>query len=299
MKTVDIDILNKRYKTDADFENADAEYFQKIEEIKNAVIKNAAVAPVILIAGPSGSGKTTTAHNLEAMLDKAGVETHTISLDNYFRTVTEAERSTVDFESPSRVDGELLSEHISEIARGKEVEIPIFDFVNTRRSDETIKLKRNDGELIIFEGIHALNPSVITAPREFTTKIYVSVQTRVTYGDKVLQPEYVRLLRRIARDKLYRGRSAAVTLSYFESVTKGETNFVKPFENFADFSVDTFVGYEAGVYKGVIEKDIISAVVNEKDENAKRILTDFLSAVAVFEKEKTPENSLIREFIGR
>lgn len=299
MKIVDINELNAKYKTRADFTGADAEYFRKIDEIKEAVIKNAATAPVILIAGPSGSGKTTTAHNLEAVLDKAGVETHTVSLDNYFRTVTEEERSRIDFEAPSRVDGELLSEHIAKIARGEEVEIPVFDFPNMRRSDETIKLKRNGGELIIFEGIHALNPSVITAPREFTTKIYVSVRTRVSYGDKILQPEYVRLLRRIARDKLYRGRSVAVTLSYLESVTRGENNFVKPFKRFADFQIDTFLGYETGVYKGIIERDIINAATDEKDENAKNILTEFLSYVCAFDKEKTPENSLIREFIGR
>ena len=185
------------------------------------------------------------------------------------------------------MDGELLSEHIAKIARGEEVEIPVFDFPNMRRSDETIKLKRNDGELIIFEGIHALNPSVITAPREFTAKIYVSVRTRVSYGDKILQPEYVRLLRRIARDKLYRGRSVAVTLSYLESVTRGENNFVKPFKRFADFQIDTFLGYETGVYKGIIERDIINAAT---DENAKNILTEFLSYVCAFDKEKTPGN---------
>lgn len=299
MKIVDINELNEKYKTRADFTEADAEYFQKIDEIKEAVIKNAATAPVILIAGPSGSGKTTTAHNLEAALDKAGAETHTISLDNYFRTVTEEERSTIDFESPSRVDGELLSDHIAKIARGEEIEIPVFDFPNMRRSDETIKLKRSDGELIIFEGIHALNPSVITAPGEFTAKIYVSVRTRVSYGNEVLQPEYVRLLRRIARDKLYRGRTAAVTLSYLESVTRGENNFVKPFKRFADFQIDTFLGYEAGVYKSIIERDIINVAADEKDENAKKILTGFLSCVCALDKEKTPENSLIREFIGR
>ena len=285
MKIVDINELNEKYKTRADFTEADAEYFQKIDEIKEAVIKNAATAPVILIAGPSGSGKTTTAHNLEAALDKAGAETHTVSLDNYFRTVTEEERSTIDFESPSRVDGELLSEHIAKIARGEEIEIPVFDFPNMRRSDETIKLKRSDGELIIFEGIHALNPSVITAPGEFTAKIYVSVRTRVSYGNEVLQPEYVRL--------------AAVTLSYLESVTRGENNFVKPFKRFADFQIDTFLGYEAGVYKSIIERDIINVAADEKDENAKKILTGFLSCVCALDKEKTPENSLIREFIGR
>ena len=181
----------------------------------------------------------------------------------------------------------------------KEIELPTFDFLNTKNVKSGEKFKRKPNEIVIFEGIHALNPSVITAPGEFTAKIYVSVRTRVSYGNEVLQPEYVRLLRRIARDKLYRGRTAAVTLSYLESVTRGENNFVKPFKRFADFQIDTFLGYEAGVYKSIIERDIINVAADEKDENAKKILTGFLSCVCALDKEKTPENSLIREFIGR
>ncbi len=296
MKTVNVNELNKRYGIPGQFEKTDEEYYSVVNAVKESVKRDFKEKPIILISGPSGSGKTTTAEMLESMLDVEGVSTHTVSIDNYFRTVTEAERGNVDYESPTRVDGELLSEHIEKIARCEEVEIPIFDFVSTMRSDKTVRLKRKPDELVIFEGIHALNPSVITAPKDTTSKIYISVRTRVSYGDKLLPPEYVRLMRRIARDKLFRGRSAEETLKFYDEVKRGEDKYVLPFKRYADYSIDSFIGYEVGVYKSVVESDVSALAGNY--ETAK-VLCEFLKNVKPLDPEKTPYNSLIREFIGR
>lgn len=296
MKTVNVNELNKRYGISGQFEKTDEEYYSVVNAVKESVKRDYKEKPIILISGPSGSGKTTTAEMLESMLDGEGVSTHTVSIDNYFRTVTEAERGNVDYESPTRVDGELLSEHIEKIARCEEVEIPIFDFVSTMRSDKTVRLKRKPDELVIFEGIHALNPSVITAPKDATSKIYISVRTRVSYGDKLLPPEYVRLMRRIARDKLFRGRSAEETLKFYDEVKRGEDKYVLPFKRYADYSIDSFIGYEVGVYKSVVESDVSALAGNY--ETAK-VLCEFLKNVKPLNPEKTPYNSLIREFIGR
>lgn len=296
MKTVNVNELNKRYGISGQFEKTDEEYYSVVNAVKESVKRDFKEKPIILISGPSGSGKTTTAEMLESMLDGEGVSTHTVSIDNYFRTVTEAERGNVDYESPTRVDGELLSEHIEKIARCEEVEIPIFDFVSTMRSDKTVRLKRKPDELVIFEGIHALNPSVITAQKDATSKIYISVRTRVSYGDKLLPPEYVRLMRRIARDKLFRGRSAEETLKFYDEVKRGEDKYVLPFKRYADYSIDSFIGYEVGVYKSVVESDVSALAGNY--ETAK-VLCEFLENVKPLNPEKTPYNSLIREFIGR
>lgn len=296
MKTVNVNELNKRYGIFGQFEKTDEEYYSVVNAVKESVKRDFKEKPIILISGPSGSGKTTTAEMLESMLDGEGVSTHTVSIDNYFRTVTEAERGNVDYESPTRVDGELLSEHIEKIARCEEVEIPIFDFVSTMRSDKTVRLKRKPDELVIFEGIHALNPSVITASKAATSKIYISVRTRVSYGEKLLPPEYVRLMRRIARDKLFRGRSAEETLKFYDEVKRGEDKYVLPFKRYADYSIDSFIGYEVGVYKSVVESDVSALAGNY--ETAK-VLCEFLENVKPLNPEKTPYNSLIREFIGR
>lgn len=301
MKIVAIEELNGRYADDGEFEKTDEEYASRLSGIKDDIERHAEERPIILLSGPSGSGKTTTAHMLEDMLDRDGVSTHTVSLDNYFRSVTDAERDTVDYEAPSRIDGELLSEHISRIFAGEEVDVPIFDFTKTSRSDKTVKLKRLPGELVIFEGIHALNPSVITAPKEITAKIYISVRTRISYGDgNILQPEYVRFMRRIARDKLFRGRDVAETAEYFASVRCGEENFVMPFKKLADYEIDSFIGYEPGVYKSVVEGDLLSvSATGESGAKAIARLKEFLKYVKPLNAEKTPYNSLIREFIGR
>ena len=283
------------FANESDLLAADDEYLRRLNAVKETIIRNSSVSPVILLSGPSGSGKTTTARMIEKLLDDEGFETHVVSLDDYFKTVTESERGTVDFESPTRVDGELLTEHIERLIEGKEIEIPSFDFVNTRRSDKVRKLKRAENELVIFEGIHALNPSVVACGDEKTLKLYVSVRSRVKYGDGLFEPQYIRLLRRISRDKLFRGRTAEETIAYFASVSAGEQKYVFPYKRRADISIDSFVPYEAGVYKTTVGDEVKSLA--DKSQTAD-VLWKFLKNVEGISKDLVPAYSLVREFIG-
>ncbi len=290
---IDLKDINEKYLSAEDFLSADKEYIAKLSAIKTEIEKNAATRPVTLLSGPSGSGKTTTAKMLESMLDGEGYETHVISLDDYFKTVKEGE--VVDFESPDRVDGELLSSHIERLTHSEEILVPSFDFINTRRTDKYTRLKRGEKEIVIFEGIHALNPSVVNCDKISVNKIFVSAQTSVKCGDKILSPELIRLLRRIARDRLYRGRSAADTIAHLQSVTAGEVKFVYPFAKYADFTVNSFIPYELKVYKTAIGKEI-EKISGENQIAAQ--LDDFLSKVKGTDLNFVPARSLIREFIG-
>lgn len=285
--------INEKYVSADDFLSADKEYSVKLSAIKEAIKAKAETCPVTLISGPSGSGKTTTAKMLESMLDGEGYETHVISLDDYFKTVREGEK--VDFESPERVDGELLSSHIERLTCGEEILVPTFDFVNTRRTDKYARIKRGEKEIVIFEGIHALNPAVVNCSKINVNKIFVSAETAIDYGDKTLPPKFVRLLRRISRDKLYRGRSAADTIAHFIGVTEGEVKYVYPFAKNADFAVNSFIPYELKVYKTAIGDEL--AKISGENEIAAE-LTDFLDKVKGADESLVPVRSLIREFIG-
>lgn len=256
--------------------------------------------PLILLSGPSGSGKTTTALKIEAFLDDMGLETHTISMDNYFlpkdRINTYDENGEIDYESPYRIDIDLLQEHMSELADCREVEIPLFDFTMQDRCG-TKKLKRGRGELILFEGIHALNPEV-TGYEDISSRLYVSVRTRIQMSDgELFHPEFIRLMRRIIRDNNYRGRSISDTMRVFGSVQRGERLYIEPYKNRAHYHLDTFMPYEAAAYKTFIG-DEISLVqpecADEKYLNLKKLFSDLEAC----DEKYIPERSLIREFIG-
>ena len=240
---------------------ADLAFLDELEKVADAIRKTAVERPVILLAGPSGSGKTTTAFLLERFLDGWGVETHTISMDNFFSTMTSQQREMaatgkLDLESPARVDIPYLNQHLQSIIACKPTWMPRYHFPTTTRIDQDWQLTRKPGELLLLEGIHALNPDVITIPEEMTVRLYVSVRTRVTNGETVLHPSRLRLMRRMLRDKNFRQRSVAETLSMFEHVQAGEHKYIAPYKKRADFSIDTFLPYELGIYKTLLDGEL-------------------------------------------
>ena len=159
-------------------------YEQQIVRAADLIAAHAQERPAVLLAGPSGSGKTTTALLIERELDRRGMETHTLSMDDYFCPLTERElelfsRNELDLERPSRVDVPFFQEQLGKLLAGEEVELPHYDFKNSVRVFDGRTLRRRPGELVILEGIHALNPEV-TGYDGRTTRIYVSVRTRIT-----------------------------------------------------------------------------------------------------------------------
>lgn len=295
MNIVDLSNWSRIDETEDCFLKEDAKFDALLVELKNAIEADYERRPVVLLSGPSGSGKTTTAAKLEKLLDADGYETHVISLDNYFKTVADEERATVDYESPSRVDGELLSEHIRRLVAHEEISIPEFDFVNTRRSTKTTSLKRGKNEIIIFEGIHALNPTVVDCDDDTTVKVYASVKDRVVVNGGEISPERIRLLRRIVRDERCRGRNAEETIAYADSVTRGEVKYVAPYMYRADFELDTFHGYELSVYKTLLFDEL--SRLKDKNRVAEEICA-FLEKIKGVDGNLVPDSSLIREFIG-
>lgn len=275
------------------------EYQYQLERITENIISSRNDRPVILLSGPSGSGKTTTAFMIEKLLDEAGCETHTISMDNYFCPLTHEEKELaalgkMDLESPDRIDTDLLNTQIESIQHGEEIEIPKYNFADSTREHSGLFLKRGKGELVIFEGIHALNPAVITVPDSKLIKLYVSVRTRVTCGDIILHPSKVRLMRRMIRDKNFRNRALRETMNMFHSVESGENKYIMPYKHRSDYDIDTFMAYELNAYRD----SLIDQLRELSDFPELADVSAVLEQLVPLDKKDISRDSLICEFIG-
>lgn len=275
-------------------------YSRQLTKIADYIAAHKEQCPIVLISGPSGSGKTTSALILEEKLDRRGVETHTLSQDNYFRTLTEEDKALLaqdklDLESPARVDADLLNSQLADIIACKTVELTEFDFPTHTRRPSGKALTRKPGEVVILEGIHTLNPDVVTLPEEQTVRLYVSVRTRVEGPDgTLLHPKYIRLLRRMQRDVEHRGRPAEGTLAMFHSVNRGEDTFIMPYKHRSTFDIDTFCPYELNVYRSVLPDEVAAL----KEHPDMETLLDLLTEVLPLEQTIVPSTALIREFVG-
>ncbi len=281
-------------------ELTNAAYVYQLREIAENIAENKSERPVILLSGPSGSGKTTTAFMIAKMLGEMGCRTHTLSMDNYFKSLSAEEKELsaqgkIDLESPNRIDKELLNRQIEAINDCRAVDIPKYDFAASKRDGVKMTFERKQGELVIFEGIHALNPDVITVPDSMLCKLYVSVRSRITKGGIVLHPSKVRLMRRMIRDRNFRKRSLAETMNMFHSVEAGENKYIMPYKHRSDYDIDTFMAYEMNVYRD----SLLDELRGMTDIPELSDVTAVMAALAPLDSEFVPKDSLIREFIGK
>lgn len=296
---IEVTRLNQGISSPEEFvRTVDEEYQYKLRKIAAEIAENSDERPIILLSGPSGSGKTTSAMMISRILAESGVVMHTLSMDNYFKSLTAEEKilaaeGKMDLESPDRVDAELLSSQIEAIRDGEEVELPKYNFVTSAR-EAGEKFRKNHGELVIFEGIHALNPAVITVPDSHVSKIYVSVRTRITDGNTVLHPSRIRLMRRMIRDRNFRQRTLRETMKMFHSVEAGENKYIMPYKYRSDYDIDTFMAYEPAVYRDFL----MDGLREMTDVPEIRELLSIMENVTPLDDEFVPAESLVREFIG-
>lgn len=305
MRCINISQLNKSIQTDAMafIKKSNDEYTAKVAVVAKSIAENR--KPIVLLSGPSGSGKTTTAFRLADQLEKIGIKANVISMDNYFipnknieeKNVPRDEDGNIDLESPYRVDIQMFQEHMKLMAECKTAQVPVFDFVTQDYSSFT-PVTRKENEVMIFEGIHALNPEVNGGVSDTANCIYVSVRTRLKTGNgDLLHPSQVRLMRRLIRDRLFRGRDYDDIFAMYKSVQRGENLYIMPHKNRADFDIDTFIDYEAPVYKSVIYEDLLNAE-KSKYNDMRSMVIKYLEELDTIPTIFVPKNSLIKEFIG-
>lgn len=303
MKYITVDELNALAKTPEKFiRQGESAYSKEIGIAAEKIFEERGERPAVLISGPSGSGKTTSASKIAGLLREKGCNAHTISMDNYFLPLKLDKRALgpdgkIDYESPERMDIPLFREHLEKLTHYEEIDIPLFDFALQDRKPG-MKLKCEKGDIVIIEGIHALNPLLTGDVAERVQGVYVSVRTRIKNGDKLLHPSKIRLMRRLIRDKLYRGRKLSETFEFFKGVERGENLYIMPYKNRADFDIDTFIEYEASVYRDILLDDLRKTAREYPDYASFSDIEEFLEILCGVDRKHIPEYALIKEFIG-
>ena len=258
---------------------------------------------IVLIAGPSSSGKTTFSHRLSVQLRAQGLRPYPLALDNYFvdREFTPRdENGNYDFECIEAMDLELFNSDMSRLLAGEEIEMPTFNFKIGKKEYKGKKMKLNDGDVLVAEGIHALNPLMTSElPDESKFKVYISALTQLNIDQHNRIPTTDgRLVRRIVRDARTRGNDARATIAMWPSVRRGEEKYIFPFQEQADAMFNSALIYELSVIKQYAEP-LLFAVPKDCPEylEAKRLLK-FLDYFLGLEVTNIPKNSILREFVG-
>lgn len=298
--------INRRIRTDVKefMAECDQAYAQRVSLAADKILSNLDKSPIVLLSGPSGSGKTTTAMKIAEELQRRGVNSHAVAMDNYFitlnpRTAPRTPAGDIDFESPLCMDMDLLDRHFTALSNGEEVLVPKFEFARQMRNDSLgtpLKLEKN--EIAIFEGIHALNDDIAGRHPE-ATKLYISARSNVKEGAEVrFKGTWMRLTRRAVRDYNFRGMGVADTLEMWDDVRRGEKLYISPYKQRADIIFDSSLPYEVSVMRNYATP-LLEGVPedNQRHDELLELLKGF-SCFEPIDPELVAKDSLLREFIG-
>ena len=275
---------------------------KKIGKIADEIAQRKGIK-LVLIAGPSSSGKTTTCKRLSVQLAVNGIKPIGISLDDYFldREKTPLdEKGDYDFEHLHALNLPLFNEQLNALFKGEEVELPRYDFPTGKSLMSGKKLKLHDDNILVVEGIHALNPELTAQiPNEQIFRVYASALTTILLDNHNYIPTTDnRLLRRIIRDHKYRGVSAKDTIHRWPSVRAGENRWIFPYQENADAMFNTAMLFELAVIKSQAEP-LLEQVPENCEEHAEAYrLLKFLHYIKPIPDTQIPPTSLLREFLG-
>ena len=275
---------------------------KKIAHIADEIAKRKGVK-LILLAGPSSSGKTTTCKRLSIQLIANGLRPLQISLDDYFvdrELSPRDEKGDYDFESIHALNLKLINEQFNALFHGEEVELPRYDFPTGKSVKSGNKLKMEDNNVLVVEGIHALNPELTAQiPEELKYRVYVSALTTILLDDHNYIPTTDnRLLRRIIRDYKYRGVDARETIRRWPSVRAGENKWIFPFQENADVMFNSAMLFELAVIKQQAEPLLEQVPENCPEYSEAYRLLKFLKYIKPIPNTDIPPTSLLREFLG-
>lgn len=302
-----IEYINLEAKNDPAglIERCEERYKRIVESVVDECIEKHSGRLVIMLAGPSASGKTTTAHKIKQKFIDRGVDCHVISLDDFYlrrEQVPGYSEGEPDFESVYALDLKLIDSCLQSLLSGEETYLPSFDFETGTRDDKANYFRLSERDVVIVEGLHALNPIVTqNIPEEFLYKIYISVSSRIyneESEDIILNKRNLRFIRRMIRDYKFRASSVENTYRMWDSVRMGEDKYLFAFKDYADLRINTIHIYEPCVFKN-IAIEMLSAVKEDSIyyRDAKKLIRA-LNKFTQIEPERVPENSLLREFLG-
>jgi uridine kinase len=278
---------------------------KKISQIADEITRRWPEVRLVTVAGPSSSGKTTFAKRLGVQLRINGLEPISLSLDNYYvdRDATPIdEDGKPDFEALEAIDLELFHDHLSELMDGRRVATPRFDFVRglRRSADEWKPVELGEHQILVVEGIHGLNDRLTSSvPRNRKYRVFVSALSQLAIDDhnRIFTSD-ARLVRRLVRDRLFRGFTAERTLDLWDRVRRGEGRWIFPFQEGADVIFNSALVYEPAVLKVYAERFLLQVPRESRAYPEAFRLLKFLSLFVPIFPDEVPQTSLLREFIG-
>lgn len=274
---------------------------QNASEVVNKEGKN----KIIMLSGPSSSGKTTSATKMARLISRMSHNAYVISLDDFYKNRTDipfGPDGKQDFETVHALALDILTDCLFNLSNKGEAMLPQFDFNDGVRTDNVMKLCLEPGDVVIVEGLHALNPIITDClPADSLTKMYVSTASDIynEEGEVFLNKREIRFLRRMIRDYNFRGSSVENTYNMWPKVVSGEIEYLIPYIPTADYILDSVHAYEICVYKDkAIEllKELPSSHENYSDS---LVLIDKLQGITGISKNLMPKSSLLREFVGK
>ena len=259
---------------------------------------------LILIAGPSSSGKTTFAKRLSTNLKIIGYNPRVISMDNYFKERVDTPlqpNGEYDFETIDALDLKLFNSDMKKLFSGKKIDMPEFNFLTGCKEYPGNYLKLEENDIIILEGIHALNPVLLNdIDDDMKYKIYIAPMTTLSIDDfsKVSTTD-TRMLRRILRDYNTRGHEVEKTLGMWSNLMRGENKYIYPYIKYADYIFNTSFAYEIGALRTFVEPLLLKIDTTSPYFSEARRLYHFVQKFLPIETTEIPADSIIREFIGK
>lgn len=310
---IGMNVTNKKYTCDEInllalepkkfLDDCSYDYHSRVSEVAEKIFKDKS-KKIVMLAGPSSSGKTTTAKLLSEMLIKKGSRAYTVSLDDFYypRSVGYPldENGKPDYECVEALDIELLHLCFGELLKNGSAEFPVFDFNSGERINNAKKVALSENDVIIVEGLHALNPVITeTLDEKSLYRIYVSVSSRIyeQNGEVLLSKRDLRFVRRIVRDYAFRSTSPERTFEIWQSVMKGEDKYLFPFEENADIKLNSFHPCEPCVLSAKAIRLLKTVTSGEYKEKA-ALLINKLKQFKNTDYSILPEDSLLREFTG-
>ena len=278
-------------------------YHEEISNTVDYILSKKDKCKVVMLSGPSGSGKTTTAYKIREELIRRGSGAVIISLDDFYRDRTFAplqEDGTPDYECVEALDVKEIKRCIASLMTNRKCDIPKFDFMTQKPSDDKVHVELQENEFAIIEGIHGLNPIFTNdLPDENIIRVYISVKQGITdYNGLVIPNRSIRLVRRIVRDYSKRKSDAQTTLSMWDNVCKGQALYIYPFKRMSDITINSIHMYELCVLRNVAIQHLQQIQENNPCFKEALKLISSLERFYPINIEYVPKNSLLREFLG-
>ncbi|MEG0832473.1 MAG: nucleoside kinase [Oscillospiraceae bacterium] len=300
-KLFEIDEINKSAGDEDFVARCEKSYQHNIDEVADRIISDNRT--IAMVSGPSASGKTTSAQKIAKSITDRGGYAVVVSLDDFFKNIAdypETKDGKKDFESVYAVDIDRVNCCLAQLIENGVSDLPTFDFIKQQRASEINHIEIDEGEVVIIEGIHALNPLMSQSiPQDRIIKIYAGLREEYCEnGRRTLATRDIRITRRLIRDYLFRGHSVRNTLELWGRLVDGEEKWIKPFKDDADVLLDTSLTYEPCVFAPIMKK------LTEDETQGGDFRETLLEIAGRFDpflpiiEQKVPANSLLREFLG-